>query len=278
MSGTNYSDNTEINVLNKILGKFPKSQLATFDYPLTVINNSLTALYDEINAGINVTIENFPSLQDVLVKNTTLSVDVSNFPATQDVLVKNTTLSVDVSNMPDFQFTTTTKYLLVDIENFPSLQDVLVKNTTLSVDVSNFPATQDVLVKNTTLSVDVSNFPATQDVLVKNTTLSVDVLNFPSVQDTAPQNTTITPTEDTLSTTATTAVQLTATSTLVNVLILSNVSTTDTIYIGFSSGSQPHAISPNGKFIYDNEIRQINLNTIYIKGSGGIDIGYTYFN
>ena len=179
MSGTNYSDNTEINVLNKILGKFPKSQLATFDYPLTVINNSLTALYDEINAGINVTIENFPSLQDVLVKNTTLSVDVSNFP---------------------------------------------------------------------------------------------------SVQDTAPQNTTITPTEDTLSTTATTAVQLTATSTLVNVLILSNVSTTDTIYIGFSSGSQPHAISPNGKFIYDNEIRQINLNTIYIKGSGGIDIGYTYFN
>ncbi len=199
MSGTNYSDNTEINVLNKILGKFPKSQLATFDYPLTVINNSLTALYDEINAGINVTIENFPSLQDVLVKNTTLSVDVSNFPATQDVLVKNTTLSVDVSN-------------------------------------------------------------------------------FPSVQDTAPQNTTITPTEDTLSTTATTAVQLTATSTLVNVLILSNVSTTDTIYIGFSSGSQPHAISPNGKFIYDNEIRQINLNTIYIKGSGGIDIGYTYFN
>ena len=219
MSGTNYSDNTEINVLNKILGKFPKSQLATFDYPLTVINNSLTALYDEINAGINVTIENFPSLQDVLVKNTTLSVDVSNFPATQDVLVKNTTLSVDVSN-----------------------------------------------------------FPATQDVLVKNTTLSVDVSNFPSVQDTAPQNTTITPTEDTLSTTATTAVQLTATSTLVNVLILSNVSTTDTIYIGFSSGSQPHAISPNGKFIYDNEIRQINLNTIYIKGSGGIDIGYTYFN
>lgn len=124
----------------------------------------------------------------------------------------------------------------------------------------------------------VTNFPLIQNVKVTNTTLSVDVENFPSLQDTAPQNTSLSVTEATLSTTATSATELTASSILVNAFILSNISTTDTLYLGFSSTSQPHIISPNGKFIYESDIRQINLNTIYLICAGGINVGYSYFN
>ncbi len=240
---SSFGEDDVINILNKILGKYPKNQLSANNYPLDMLNSSIANVSNILNNGIKVT--DFP---------TTLSVSVNNFPSLQDVLITNTTLTVSVSNIP-------------------SLQDVDVKNTTNSF-ITNFPNTQDVDVINTT-NVFVTNFPATQDVKITNTTDSY-ITNFPSILNTAPQNTQLTLTQDTLSTTATTATQMTATATSTNLLIITNTSTTDSVYLGFNSASQPYPLSPSGIFSYDDSIRQISINSIYLKSPSGIHIAYTY--
>jgi hypothetical protein len=106
----------------------------------------------------------------------------------------------------------------------------------------------------------------------------VTVTNIPNVQNTAPQNTVLNPVTITLSTTATISIQLNPSSIAVNELIINNNSSTNSIYIGFGATTQNYLISPYGKFIYESDIRQININTIYVKGPSGIDVTYTYWS
>lgn len=255
-----YDKNSELTVLYKILGKFPKTELSSFDYPFDTLNDVLEEINSKLDGGIvvintaSVKVTNFPAIQDVNVTNTP-DVIVTNFPATQDVVVTNTA---------------STK-----VVNFPATQDVNVTNTP-TVEVTNFPSTQNVVVTNTA-STKVVNFPATQDVNVTNTP-TVDVSNFPSTQDVAVttiDQTTLTPSVISFTTSTATLLEITDTSQLVNVFLLVNAGSS-TVYIGFTSSSAKIPLSPNGSLEYDNSTLQMNINSIYVSGTD-VDLVLTYW-
>ena len=136
---------------------------------------------------------------------------------------------------------------------------------------------EDILNKlSTTLNVSVTDFPALENVKVTNTT-STKVLNFPSNQDVTIIENTLTPTSGSISTTSTSAVQLTSSSISANALILTNTDTSNTVYIGFDSSNQPYPLSPSGIFILEKDNKKFNLDTIYLKSSAGVHISYTYW-
>lgn len=132
-----------------------------------------------VSGGNSVEVTNFPSIQDVLVRNNLSSavpvqssnpnpfhVIVDNNPAQQHVLVDN---GVNVANFPSQQ------HVLVDnqptqqhvyVDNQPAQQHVIVDGTP-HVDVDNWPSQQHVLVDGTP-HVDVANWPNQQHVIVDN--------------------------------------------------------------------------------------------------------------
>jgi len=107
-----------------------------------------------LDAGISVSVSNFPATQDV-----SGSVSVSNFPATQDV-----SGSVSVSNFPTTQDVSGS----VSVSNFPALQDV-----SGSVSVSNFPTTQDIS-GSVSVSNQITGF-ATESTLEEVATTAEDI-------------------------------------------------------------------------------------------------------
>ncbi|MBT2718082.1 hypothetical protein [Bacillus sp. ISL-57] len=79
-----------------------KSWEGEFD-PVTLNQTQETVTSDPNQSLGNVVVTNFPSTQEVNVKNPVTSVGVNNFPAIQKVNVENPVTSVGVNNFPTTQ-------------------------------------------------------------------------------------------------------------------------------------------------------------------------------
>ena len=185
-----------------------------------LVGSSITQNVAVVNTPI-VSVNNFPSIQDVDIVGSSITQNVTVVNAPNVNAVQSGTWTVGVNNFPATQAITGS----VAVNNFPATQNVniagsyitqnvAVVNTplpitgavnvnvvgdqvTANVSVVNFPSNQAVTVSNTPLpitgsvSASVSNFPSTQNVGIVSSSITqnVNVVNFPSNQAVTVSNT-----------------------------------------------------------------------------------------